>query len=60
MPLLLAWQIPLSVDFSQPLGKSIVAKASFNIIFLLILLHAQEKAKIAVSQRDFVNAACQR
>lgn len=35
---LLAWQIFLSVDFSQPLGKSIVATASFTVIFLLILI----------------------
>lgn len=44
---LLAWQIFLSVDFSQPLGKSIVATASFTATFLLILIHAQEDAKLA-------------
>lgn len=34
------------------LGKSIVATASFTIFFLLILIHASEDAKSAVSQRD--------
>lgn len=57
---LLAWQIFPSVDFSQPLGKSIVATASFTIIFLLILIHAQEDAKFAVGQRDFDSGVCQR
>ena len=57
---LLAWQIFLSVDFSQPLGKSVVATTSFTIIFLLILIHAQEDAKFAVTQRDFDNGVCQR
>lgn len=57
---LLAWQIFLSVDFSQPLGKSIVSTASFTIIFLLILIHAQEDAKFTVGQKDFDSGVCQR
>lgn len=57
---LLSWQIFLSMDFSQPLGKSIVATASFTIIFLLILIHAQEDAKFAVGQRNFDIGVCQR
>lgn len=36
---LLAWQIFLSVNFFQPLGKSIVATASFSVVFLLILIN---------------------
>lgn len=57
---LLVWQIFLSVDFSQPLGKSIVATASFTVVFLLILIHAQKGAKFAVNQRDFDSGVCQR
>lgn len=47
---LLAWQSFLSVDFSQPLGKSIVATGSFTVVFLLIFIHAQKGAKFAVRE----------
>lgn len=57
---LLVWHIFLSVDFSQPLGKSIVATGSFTVVFLLIFIHAQKGAKFAVNQRDFDSGVCQR
>lgn len=44
--------------FFQPLGKSIVATASFTVVFLLILIHAQKGAKFAVNQKDFDSGVC--